>query len=137
MHFGNPQLCATTNVRSLWPFEAKNTADHQPMLYNRHQRLQAVDHLRTPPNSFTNNGGADKQFIFLQTNDSQRSAFNQAAIPQAFMQEPFPTLTAAAAYHQAQGLLQVLQFLLMVQLAALIRVVLSIFCHLQIQHIVW
>ncbi|KAL6135930.1 hypothetical protein ACLB2K_068155 [Fragaria x ananassa] len=101
LHFGTPQLCATTNVRSLWPFEAKNTADHQPMLYNRHQRLQAVDHLRTPPNSFTNNGGADKQFIFLQTNDPKLSAFNQAAIPQAFTQEPFPTLNAAAALPQS------------------------------------
>ncbi|XP_062010368.1 squamosa promoter-binding-like protein 16 [Rosa rugosa] len=97
LHFGTPQLCATTNARSLWPFEAKSTADHQPMLYNRHQRLHAVEHQQIPPNSFTNNGGADKQFIFLQTNDPKIATFKQAATPQAFMQEPFPTLTAAVA----------------------------------------
>ncbi|XP_050383935.1 squamosa promoter-binding-like protein 13A [Argentina anserina] len=101
LHFGSPQLCATTNVRSLWPFEAKNSADHQPMLYNRHQRMQAVDHLRIPPNCSTDDGGADKQLFFLQTNDPRVSSFNQAATPQAFMRESFPTPAAAAALPQS------------------------------------
>lgn len=101
LHFGTPQLCATSDVRSMWPLEAKSAADNQPMLYNRHQRFNTINHQRIPPNSCTRNGGSDKQLIFLQTNDPKLAVFNQAAAPQGFMRQPFPTSPAAAASPQS------------------------------------
>ncbi|KAK9925535.1 hypothetical protein M0R45_033857 [Rubus argutus] len=73
LHFGTPQLCATSNVRSMWPLEAKSAADNQPMLYNRHQRQMTLN---------------------LQFSTKQQPL-------KLLLRQPFPTSPAAAASPQS------------------------------------
>ncbi|XP_068336925.1 squamosa promoter-binding-like protein 13A [Pyrus communis] len=100
VQFGSPRVCATTNVRCIWPVKDKKGAESMRSNYH-HQWLYAADE-RSPPNSF--NGGGDKQFLFLQANDPKAAAGNRAA-PQAFVcqQQKFPTTIAAASPKSTKG----------------------------------
>lgn len=86
LQFSNPQLCATNNVRSMWPVEAKKGAES--MLYSRHPSF---------------NGG-DKPFLFLQTNNDPKAASGNRAAPQTFLrQQPFQTTAASPAESRKGG----------------------------------
>lgn len=83
MHFGSPQIYATTTtVRSLWPLETKSTGAAETWIYSPHKRFQVTNE-QGPPAHF--NGG-DKRFVFLQKNDLKQG--NQA-YPEAFLCHPF------------------------------------------------
>ncbi|KAM2107111.1 hypothetical protein ACFX1Q_024126 [Malus domestica] len=100
LQFSNPQVCATTNLRCMWPVEDKKGAES--MHSNRHhQWLRATDEPK-PPNSF--NGAGHEPFIFLQASDPKAAAGNRAA-PQAFtcQQQPLPITAAAGSPKSTRG----------------------------------